>query len=81
MELKEPIHVPMPICAECKNNVSCSTIDGKYYSITCKKHVTSLLARPFWIICSKYRKKKEKPEKKKHKCTCEHCKEETQNEI
>lgn len=67
---KEP---PMPICADCKYNISCSTWDGKYYSINCKKHVTSLLTRPFWIICSKYKEKKKKKSKKTHLCTCGCC--------
>lgn len=63
----------MPICADCKNNISCSTHDGKYYYIDCKKHITNLLVKPFWIICSKYKEKKKKKSKKIHQCTCGCC--------
>lgn len=70
---KTTVSPPMPICAECKHNLSCSTHDGKYYYIDCKKHVVNLLVRPFWIICTKYKAKKPKKTKKVHQCTCGCC--------
>ena len=72
--------VPMPICAKCKHNISCSTLDGKYYSIICKKHIVNILTRPFFLICRKYRAKKEKVQKNVHKCNCGHCYPENTND-